>query len=1360
MKPRTIETIHELEAKWQRTWEEAGTYVAKTGDPKANQDKFYGLVEFPYPSGEGLHVGHPRSYTAIDLVTRKRRMEGKNVLYPMGWDAFGLPTENFAIKHKIRPADATKKNVANFTRQIKSLGFGFDWTREVDTTDPTYYKWTQWQFLQFVKAGLAYKAKSTINWCPRCKIGLANEEAQGGVCERCGNPVEKREKAQWMIKISKYADRLIDDLKTVDYLDKIASQQVNWIGRSEGAEVLFRVPRFEKVLVATNNKSKIARVKKLLGAVLPSIQVLSPKEAGIEEIEVKEGSDMKENARIKAAAYAGKTDLPIIGMDTGLYIAGEKLDVATPKRNALEGADESTLSQEEIAKRLDIFYRGIAEKHGGSVEGYWQDFMVLRLPNGTELSEENKRQIILTNERKGEMDLYFPVRGLYKVAANGKYVVDQTEDESVHVELGPLAQAFASICSEEVRVFTTRPDTLFGVTYVTLAPEHALVQQWLKSGKIKNAEAVRAYIEMVKSKTDMERTAETKDKTGVVLEGVFATNPVNGEQVPVWIADYVLAGYGTGAVMAVPAHDERDFAFAEKHGLSVKQVVAPFIRLSGAYEPRADKETRTRAVVSAIIRRAGTEEYLLQDMADGRRGFTGGGVEEGETIEEALRREVREETGYTEMKIVASLGEIWGHGYKPKKDLNCLDPDQVFVVEVTGEPQQMRAEEDLTAHQLVWKPRSEVEGFVNLQHHQLAWRLYQSGSTCFTEEGVATTASGFLSGLQTEEAKKAMIAWLEARTTGKAMKTYKLRDWVFSRQRYWGEPIPLVHCEACAKKKQKALLIHGFSGSAEKGWFPSMKAELEKQGYEVFAPTMSMTGGPTVEAWMTLLQPFMDQLGEDDVVVGHSIGARAAVQLLEQSGKKIGRLVLVAPAIGTYPVERYEQRLKDEPQRKADFDFLRDFWQKPIDWKKVSSLVGSAVVMSSTDDTFIQKPTHALFPAGWLLQSYEGRGHFQGPEQTELAEHILAHKVTGWIPVPENQLPLTLPEVEIYEPTDTGESPLATIDAWVNTSCPKCGGPATRETDTMPNWAGSSWYFLRYCDPQNDQQFASPEALKYWLPIDLYNGGMEHTTLHLLYSRFWYKFLYDMGYIPGECGSEPYAMRRSHDMILGEGGVKMSKSKGNVVNPDDVVKEYGADVFRLYEMFIGPYDQKAPWDTNGVEGVRRFLDRVWYVFHEAQVTDKEVPPELETLYHQTIKKVTDGIDSLQFNTCVSQLMILANAYQDFGCVPTHQREAFLQVLAPFAPHVTEELWQEEGKTFSIHRGGWPTYDTSKLVGTTFELVIQVNGKVRDKLTVAQDIGEDEAKKLALASEAVQKWLEGKEPKKVVYVKGRLVSVVV
>lgn len=1246
MTPRTIETIHDLENKWQKRWEEAGTYTAETG--ATDKQKFYGLVEFPYPSGEGLHVGHPRSYTAIDLVTRKRRMEGKNVLYPIGWDAFGLPTENFAIKHKIRPADATKKNIANFTRQIKSLGFGFDWTREVDTTDPKYYKWTQWQFLQFVKAGMAYKAVSTINWCPSCKIGLANEEAQGGVCERCGAAVEKREKSQWMIKISKYADRLIDDLDTVDYLDKIKSQQVNWIGRSEGAEITFRIAKFDKLVVATNNQGKVNRVKKLLGATLPNIKVLSLEEAGLKQIEVEEGADMLANARAKAAAYASMTNLPILGMDTGLSIKGESLDISSPKRNALGGVDEATLTQEQKAKMMDEFWRGIATKHGGEVEGHWQDYAVLRMPDGTEFVEENKREIILTNHREGELDINFPVHGLYKVKANGKYSADLIPNEEIFVEFGPLTSALKKLCSDEVRVFTTRPDTIFGVTYVTLAPEHAFVQQWLKQGKVKNADAVRAYIESVKGRTDMERMAEGKNKTGVALEGIEVINPVNGETVPVWIADYVLAGYGTGAVMAVPAHDERDFEFATKQNLSKKCVVVPGSGQRFSIGPKEMFKT--------------TEEY--------------------ETFIEQIRK----------------------------------------------------------------------------------------AELCWTGEGVITN-SDFLNGLQISEAKDICIRWLESHDAGKRQKTYRLRDWVFSRQRYWGEPIPLVHCETCATKKQKVLMIHGFESDADSNWFPWMKQELEKQGFEVFAPSISDAEHPDLEQWLGELASYMAKLGEDDIIVAHSLGSKAAVHLIERTNKKIGSLFLVASAIGQVEERDWEQFTKE--WKGSDIESLRKFWEVPFNWEKVNQLVERKYAVYSNDDPYIRPYLHRDIPAGWYKQVWDKLGHMNQEQIPELLDLVLTSKSTGWVAVPDSQLPLTLPEIAAYEPTDTGESPLANIDEWVNTTCPKCGGSATRETDTMPNWAGSSWYFLRYCDPKNDKEFASPEALKYWLPIDLYNGGMEHTTLHLLYSRFWHKFLFDMGYIPAECGSEPYAMRRSHNMILGEGGVKMSKSKGNVVNPDDVVKEYGADVFRLYEMFIGPYDQPAPWDTNGVEGVRRFLDRVWFIFHadSADKLEREASPSLlptsysllanvDTLFHQTVKKVTEGIDSLQFNTCVSQLMILANGYQEFGCVPKEHRKGFLQILAPFAPHIAEELWEEEGLGFSIHTNGWPTYDASKLVSSTFELVIQVNGKVRDKVTAASDISEDEAKKLALESEAVQKWLEGKTPQKVVYVKGRLVSVVV
>lgn len=825
----------DYEAKWQRHWSEEGVYRAEDGSPTEKDRKFYGLIEFPYPSGEGLHVGHPRSYTAIDIVTRKRRMEGKNVLYPIGWDAFGLPTENYAIKTKTKPQEATSKNIATFTRQLRSIGFGFDWSREINTTDPGYYKWTQWMFLQFFKSSfdeqeakavyvedrdapvaidarnrMAYKATTKINWCPSCKIGLANEEVVAGACERCGTTGEKREKAQWMIGITSYAERLLEDLNKVDYLEKIKKQQRDWIGKSQGAHVNFE-------------------------------------------------------------------------LSTG--------DIVT--------------------------------------------------------------------------------------------------------------------------VFTTRPDTLFGATYLVFAPEHPFVQSWMREGIVRNEQDIRGYIDRAASKTEIERGAEDKEKTGVELKGITAMNPANGQSIPVWIADYVLSGYGTGAIMAVPAHDERDYAFASKFSLPIIEVV---------------------------------------------------------------------------------------------------------------------------------KPDSPVEG-------------------CFAGEG-ANVNSGFLDGLRTPIAKAKMAAWLETEKKGGEAVIYKLRDWVFSRQRYWGEPIPIVICKSC-----------------------------------------------------------------------------------------------------------------------------------------------------------------------------------------------------GYVPVPEKDLPVLLPDVDSYEPTETGESPLSKIRSWVEVPCPHCGKPAERETDTMPNWAGSSWYFLRYCDPHNTEVFAGRDKLEYWMPVDLYNGGMEHTTLHLLYSRFWYKIMWDLGLIPESCGPEPYKVRRSHGLILAEGGEKMSKSKGNVVNPDDIVNEYGADVLRLYEMFMGPFDQPVPWDTNGMEGVKRFLDKVWRLFEnrDSPVASRD-SKELETLYHQTVKKVSEDIESLGFNTAVSHLMVLTNAFTKAGGVPSEYVEGYLKILAPFAPHLAEEIWHKLGKTTSIHRESWPSFDATKAVSATFELVIQVNGKVRDRIQVSAEITEEEAKAMALASESAKKYFEGTEPKKIIYVKGRLVTI--
>lgn len=1021
--------IHEVESRWQAQWERDGVYRAGR---RPDAEPFYGLVEFPFPSGAGIHTGHARSYVPIDAYMRRQRMLGKDVLYPIGWDAFGLPTENYAIKNKIRPQDATAQNVANFRRQLKALGISFDWSREVDTTDPAYFKWTQWQFLQFVKHGMAYKAVTAINWCPRCKIGLANEEAQGGLCERCGNPVEKREKSQWMIRITSYADRLLSDLEPLDYLDKIKAQQRHWIGKSEGARIAF-----------------------------------------------------------------------------ALRMAGE---------------------------------------------------------------------------------------------AEGKY---------------------------DVTVFTTRPDTIFGVTFLSISPE--LAKRWMDAGW-KASDAAKTYVEAALNRPEEDRSNQAKEKTGVNT-GVKAINPINNEEIPVFVADYVLGGYGTGAVMGVPAHDARDAAFAKAFGLPSRGVVMPEVVFSGA------------------------DSKMFKN---------------------------------------------------PEEAMEFLD--------------QVR-----------------------------------QGKIVWDGEGKAVN-SGFIDGLPTWKAKEDVVSWLKENKRGEGAITYNLRDWVFSRQRYWGEPIPLVHCEACAKEKQKVLLVHGYAGGASKNWFPWMKESLERAGFDVLAPTMSTANHPNFEAWQAELAPLIAKLGPRDVIVAHSMGGKAIVHALKRANKRVGHLMLVASSLFVDVRDRdWEMLAHLWPG--MDLPAVQAFWNAEETPKDLDDLADDKQFIASNDDLFVPGASLVNVPNGWFRQVFDGCGHFQGEAYPELLERILATKHDGWIPLPESQLPLELPPIEAYTPSDDGESPLANISEWVNTTCPACDGPAKRETDTMPNWAGSSWYFLRYTDPKNEQALASSEALKQWMPVDLYNGGMEHTTVHLLYSRFWHKFLWDIGAIPRECGSEPYKKRRSQGLVLASDGSKMSKSKGNVVNPDDVVETHGADVLRAYLMFMGPFDQPVPWDMNGIEGVRKFLDRVWNLFESG--SSIEETNDLRTLYHQTLKKIGEGIERLQFNTCISQLMILTNAYQAGGGIPASHREGFLQMLAPIVPHMAEELWQKEGKTETIHLSTWPTYDETALEADSYALVVQVNGKVRGKIMIARDTDEKTAVALAMEDEQVRRWIaNGAQIKKTVFVKGRLMNLIV
>jgi leucyl-tRNA synthetase len=976
-----------IEKKWQKYWDEHKTFSV-TEDPK--KQKFYSLIEFPYPSGAGLHVGHTRPFTAMDVISRKKRMEGYNVLYPIGFDAFGLPTENYAIKTGRPPEEVTAENIATFTRQLKASGFSFDWSRVIDTTDPSYYKWTQWLFLQFFKHGLAYKKNQPINWCPKDKIGLANEEVVGGCCERCGTAVEKRNKEQWMLKITEYADKLLEGLKEVDYIPQAKQQQENWIGRSEGAIV----------------------------------------------------------------------DFPLINI------------------------------------QLD-----------------------------------------------------------------GK---------------------FENVSIDKVDVFTTRPDTIFGVSYLATSAEHA--QAWLEFGW-KASEEIKSYIAQVLAERKVANTREEQEKTGIDT-GIKARNPVSGEEIPVWITNYVLGDVGTGTIMGVPAHDERDFEFAQKYNLPIKPVVAKhFLEIENP--PRADKSTVRRQTIHAIVRRKSDGAILMlrwkaNQRPDGKFPYTFiiGGIDPGEDKVVAALRELKEEVGLTKVAFVRELPiSVHTEYFAGHKNENRYSEITVLVFEVEGDEQFTIAPEELEKHEPIWVSEKEVEKTINVVDGPYIWRQYRK-ITPFTDSGIVVN-SDFLNDLKTEEAKEKMIAYLEEKELGQRWVQYKLRDWVFSRQRYWGEPIPLVFCEHC-----------------------------KKQGF------------------------------------------------------------------------RYGEELVDDQSE---------------DWS------------------------------------------------------------AGWIPLPEDQLPLTLPKVEKYEPTDTGESPLSKIEEWVKVACPKCGGEAKRETDTMPNWAGSSWYFLRYLDPHNDQVFASQENLSYWTPVDWYNGGMEHTVLHLLYSRFWNQFLFDIGLVPTR---EPYKKRTSHGLILAKGGEKMSKSKGNVVSPDEVVEEYGADTLRTYIMFMGPFDQAVEWDTNGLIGVRRFLDRVWNLQEKIDDAPASVETRLIASLHKTIKKVSEDIDTMRFNTAIASLMELTNELAKSEKIYISHYEELIKLLSPFAPHMCEELHEMFFGKVSIQTQPWPTYDPESIKDQEIALVIQVNGKVRETITVSADISEEEAKKVALGNEKVQKWMEGKVQKKVIYVKGKLVSIVV
>ncbi len=1197
----------EIEPKWQKKWEESQVFKV---DEKSKKEKKYVLDMFPYPSGAGLHVGHPEGYTATDIYCRYLRMNNYEVIHPMGWDAFGLPAENYAIKIGVQPQKSTADNIKTFTKQIKSFGFSYDWDREINTSDPSYYKWSQWFFLLLYKNGLAYKKKAPVNWCESCKTVLANEQVVDGHCERCKNEVIKKDLEQWFFKVTEYAEELLNDLDKLEWSSALKTMQKNWIGRSEGAIIQFSITNaqfsikdYKKIYFATGNDSKFKRLKRLFSKIAPNLKI----EKVPDYLEVEEnGKDAFENSLKKVLPYKNKYNCPVISMDTAVFFDGEDVNSLEPKRSALKNIDESKLSQKEICQKMLDFYKNIARKNKGEKEFYYEDYWTILYPDGSYKQIKNKRDYVLTDQELSKVDIYFPMRSLYYSKVTGKSA-DQTKEEDYFQEFASVSQALKNLLGlEKIKIFTTRPDTLYGATYMVLAPEHKLVQNL--QNQIENFSEVEKYIQITNKKSDLERTDLNKDKTGVELKGLKAINPVNGAKLPIYISDYVLASYGTGAIMCVPAHDQRDFEFAQKFNLPIIDVVQP-------------------------------------------------------------------------------------------------------------------------------------------------------------------------------------------------------------------------------KRKTKILIVHGFGSNKLSNWIPWLKRKLEKLSYEVLTPSMPHTSHPLFEEWLKELKELTQDFIEDDIIIGHSLGAFAAQHLVQEL--KINKLFLVAPVTEFMLSDQTKERSIRKYFTEEQIKILSKFTGYKVDYQKVNNNVQKIYAYFSDSDPYIslnqKESIEKVLLADYKV--FKNKGHFNinerfDPKVSELPEIIsdieekikasedpqgiminsaefngldsekakikitkkakgeltTQYKIRDWlvsrqrywgapipivycpkcgaVPVPEKDLPVLLPD-DIKDFRPTGKPPLAFSKEFnANVKCPKCGGEATREHDTMDGFVDNSWYYYRYLDPKNENEFCAKDLIKEWVPVDTYVGGAEHAVGHLIYSRFFTKVLRDNKYLDFD---EPFLKLINQGLILGTDGQKMSKSLGNVVNPDEVIEEYGADSFRMYEMFMGPLEDSKPWNTDGIKGLRRFLDKNWNYFstiRPAGSPSTDPAGRIKALLHKTIKKVGDDIQNFRFNTTISFLMVCFRELSSLSSPDLDLVNPYLIMLSCFAPHISEEIWQKLGNDGFICQQEWPKYDEKLIVIEKIILPVQVNGKLRATLEVEKDISENDLRDRVLELENVQKFIQGQKIVKFIYIPGKIVNIVI